>query len=126
MIANCVYAENWVRCDSVYVETESLTGNENSVQGWVIGPEFAKSKFANRQYMYEAFYLDCKCNDRERQMAFLKHAWLNKWHLREIHNSTDTSFIKILPRTNNEVMFKALCKQRKRIMQLEKKTAQNL
>ena len=107
----CVYAEDWQRHDSVYVDNHSVSRNENSVQGWVIRPQFEKSRPISKHYIYEAAYVDAKCTDRE--MAILNTAWYNKWHQWEEHAVSSVDYVKVYPKTNNEQIFKALCTEGK-------------
>ena len=110
-VAGSVYGANWHRHDSVYVDDDSLKKTERSIQGWILSPNFAKSKFDNRHYVYEASYIDARCS--EKSMAITQTAWYNKWHRLEIKPVDEINYIEIKPKTNNEKLFKALCIQSK-------------
>lgn len=109
-----VYAQDWQRYSSVYIDNMSIERNETSVKAWVIHPDFDKSKLGNKKYTYEAGYFDAKCSEKE--MAKLNAAWYDKYHMLVKSIPDDTSYIKIKPKTNNEIIFKAICSQGK-IMQ---------
>ena len=103
----CAYASNWQRYDSIYVDNQSLAKTENSVQGWIISPQFEKSQAINKHYIYEASLVDARCSSKE--MATLSTAWYNKWHKWEEHAVNDISYVEIKPKTNNEVIFRTMC-----------------
>ena len=106
-ITACAYAAEWQFKGPVYVDIQSVSKTETSASGWIIHPDFAKSKPVNRTYIYEAAFVDAKCIDRE--MAILNTAWYNKFHQLEEHPINNAEYIKVLPKTNNEVIFNALC-----------------
>ena len=108
-ISLSVCAADWQRYDSVYIDNLSVVKTENSVQAWIIHPDFEKSKPINRIYMYEAAYYDAKCTERE--MAKLNTAWYDKYHKLVQNDLPEISYIKIKPKTNNEIIFRALCAQ---------------
>lgn len=110
-ISACCYSADWQRYGSVYIDNYSVTKLDSSIQAWVIHADFAKSKPINKTYLYEAALYDAKCTDME--MAVLNTAWYNKYHQMEYHPITEITYIKILPKTNNEIIFKALCAQNK-------------
>ena len=103
----CAFAEDWERHDSVYVDNHSISRDETSVKGWIISPQFDKSRLISKHYIYEASYVDAKCTDRE--MAILNTAWYNKFHQWEEHAVSPVEYVKVKPKTNNEQIFKALC-----------------
>jgi len=107
-------ADNWIRYDSIYVDSQSLLKLDDNIRAWVIRPHFKKSKFRNREYVYEAFYIDARC--KEREVAILTSRWYNRFH--ELTESTEfggndkLEYIKVKPRTNYEIVYKALCSQK--------------
>ncbi len=107
----CSFAADWQRYGSVYVDNYSVTKLDSSVQAWVIHADFVKSKPINKTYLYEMALYDAKC--KEREMAVLNTAWYNKYHQMEYHPIAEISYLKILPKTNNEIIFKAICSQEK-------------
>ena len=103
----CAYAADWHRYDSIFVDGHSLSKTENSVQGWIISPQFEKSQSINKHYIYEASLVDARCSAKE--MAILNTAWYNKWHQWEEHAISNASYVEVKPKTNNEVIFNTLC-----------------
>lgn len=102
---------DWEAFGAVYIDNMSISREGDSVKAWLIRPEFSKSKVANRTYMYEGGYFDAKCKDRE--MALLMTAWYDKYHQLIKTSVLTPEYIKIKPKTNNEVIFKAICSKQK-------------
>ena len=111
LLSCCTYASDWSRYNSIFVDDSSVEKTKTSVRAWIISPNFEKSKINARKYTYQAYYIDAKCSEHE--IATFRTAWYNKYHQWEESAIDDPSYIKIKPKTHNEVIFKSLCIQEK-------------
>ncbi len=116
----CANAVDWQRYGSVYIDNHTIYKTEQSIQAWIIHADFAKSKPIYKKYLYEAALFDAKCSEKE--MAVLNTAWYDKYHKLVYNPVTETEYIKIKPKTNNEIIFNALCAQEKIFEPLAKKS----
>ena len=105
----CAYATDWQFYGPIYVDHHSIKRENASVQAWIIHPDFAKSKLNNTKYTYEAAYIDAKCSVNE--MAILNTQWYNNRHELVDNKIDPAEYVKVKSKTNNEVIFKALCEQ---------------
>lgn len=106
----CAYSSDWQQKGPVYVDTTTITKTDNSVQAWIIRPDFGKSKVRNTKYTYDFALVDARCKLNE--MAILNTKWYNNRHeLIEGKNVGEMplDYVKVVPKTNNEVLFNALC-----------------
>ena len=100
----------WERKGPVYVDVKSVVRTDDSAKGWSIRPNFVKSRIYNPKYTYDMAYVDARCKVNE--MAILNTRWYNNRH--ELVYGLDVEpfvieYIKVKPKTNNEVLFNALC-----------------
>lgn len=105
-----VHSEEWQRKGAIYINSSTLIKTGTNVQAWIIRPNFDKSRVFNPKYTYDMAYVDARCNAQ--QMAFLNTKWYNNRHELIEGISTGempTSYFDIKPKTNNEVIFNALC-----------------
>ena len=105
-----VYAADWQMKGPVYVDNSTIEKTEDNVKAWIIRPNFEKSRIYNPKYTYDMALVDARCKINE--MAFLNTQWYNNRH-ELIQGVTlgemPQDYFKVKPKTNNEVIFNALC-----------------
>ena len=100
----------WKQRGPVYVDESTLVKTDDSAQAWIIRPNFDKSKIYNPKYTYDLALVDARCKVNE--MAILNTKWYNNRHelVQGINvGEPATEYFKVTPKTNNEVLFNALC-----------------